>query len=200
MDHPVLDPSAIDYGGVLDAAAGVGVRLPVELTLPAEHGEGVGVTEIDKPYRLTTNAAAIDPAGHDVISEIDYWRDYSMIAKLADWGIRGHMGLLFGLLNQLLLLGIAVGLLSVIVRGYRMWWQRRPVRGSAWAVGRPPLRGGLRRLHPVAIAAVVAVAVGVGWFLPLLGLTLVAFVVVDLVIGTVKKQRGTTGSKVDSDV
>ncbi len=199
MDHPLLDPSAIDYGAVLDAAAGVGVRLPVELTLPAEQGEGVGVTEIDKPYRLTTNAAAIDPAGHDVISEIDYWRDYSVIAKLADWGIRGHMGLLFGLLNQLLLLGIAVGLLTVIVRGYRMWWQRRPVRGSAWAVGRPPLRGGLRRLHPVAIATVVVVAAGVGWFLPLLGLTLVAFVVVDLIIGAVK-QQGTTGPKVDSDV
>ncbi len=61
-----------------------------------------------------------------------------MVAMLADWGIRGqHRNLLFELLNQLLLLGIAVALVAVIVGGYRMWWQRRLTRGSAWAMGRP---------------------------------------------------------------
>ncbi|GJF14011.1 peptidase [Mycolicibacterium cyprinidarum] len=189
---PAVDPSAIDYDGVLTAASNVGVRRPVEVTLPAEPGEAVNVTEIDEPYRLTTNAAAIDPTDLSVTGELDYWRDYSLIAKLADWGIRAHMGFLFGLLNQLLLLTVAVGLLTVIVRGYRMWWQRRPIRGSAWAVGRPPVRGGIRRLHPVTIAGVIIVAVAVGWFLPLLGLTLAAFVIVDLGVGAVKRRRVTT--------
>lgn len=187
------DPSSIDYNAVLDAAADAGVHLPVEVTLPAEAGQAVDVTEVDKPYRLTTNAAAVDPENLSVSSEIDYWRDYSVIAKLADWGIRGHMGFLFGLLNQLLLLGVALGLLTVIVRGYRMWWQRRPTRGSAWALGRPPLRGGIRRLHPVAIVALLAAAVGVGWFLPLLGLTLAAFVVVDFIVGAAKVRHSNAG-------
>lgn len=182
----VRDASTIDYGAVVSAAADAGVHLPVEVTLPAEAGRAVGVTEIDKPYRLTTNAAAIDPANLDVISQVDYRRDYSVIAKLADWGIRAHMGVLFGLLNQLLLLGVAVGLLTVIVRGYRMWWLRRPTRGSDWALGRPPVRGGIRRLHPLTIAGLLVAAVGVGWFLPLFGLTLAAFVVVDLMVGVVK--------------
>jgi uncharacterized iron-regulated membrane protein len=70
-----------------------------------------------------------------------------------------------------------------------MWWQRRPTRGSDWAVGRPPVRGGLRRLHPLGIAALVVAAVGVGWFLPLLGLSLAAFVVADLIVATVKRHR-----------
>ena len=39
-----------------------GVHLPVEITLPTEPGHGVSVAEIDKPYRLTTNAAAVNPA------------------------------------------------------------------------------------------------------------------------------------------
>lgn len=184
-----LDAASIDYNAVLAAAAGAGVHLPVEITLPTEPGMGVGVAEIDKAYRLTSNSAAVDPADLTVAHEIDYMSDYSAIAKLADWGIRGHMGVLFGLLNQLLLLGISVGLLTVILRGYRMWWQRRPTRGSSWAVGRPPVRGGVRRLPPVAIAGIVFTAGAIGWFLPLLGLSLAMFVVVDLAVGTVKRRK-----------
>lgn len=86
----------VDYDAVLDVAAGAGVQLPVEVTVPAEQGEAVTITEIDKAYRWTTNAAAVDPATLNVTGEIDYWRDYSAVAKLADWGIRGHMGTPFG--------------------------------------------------------------------------------------------------------
>lgn len=42
--------------------------------------------------RLTTNAATVDPTSTSVTSEIDYWRDYSVVGMLADWGIRMHMG------------------------------------------------------------------------------------------------------------
>lgn len=185
----VTDPAAVDYAGVLDAAARHGVRMPVEITAPAEPGEAVSVTEIDKAFRWTTNAAAVNPTDLSVTSVVDYRRDYSVIAKLADWGIRAHMGFLFGLLNQLALLAVAIGLVTVIVRGYRMWWQRRPTRGSNWAVGRPPVRGGMRQLSPVAIVAVGVTAVAVGWFLPLFGWTLAGFVVVDLIVGAVARRR-----------
>ena len=120
---------------------------------------------------------------------VDYNRDYSFVAKLADWGIRMHMGFLFGWLNQLLLFAVAAALVTVIVRGYRMWWQRRPTRGSDWAVGRPPLRGGLRRQHPSVVVAVVVTAIAVGVFLPLLGLSLAAFLVVDAVVAGLKANR-----------
>lgn len=192
--HEGADPATVDYAAVLDAADAAGVRRPVELTLPSEQGQGIIVTELDKPYRWTTNSASVDPTAMTVTGTIDYWRDYSLIARLADWGIRAHMGFLFGLLNQLALLGIAVGLLTVIVRGYRMWWQRRPTRGSRWAVGRPPVRGGMRRLSPIAIGGVAVTAVAVGWFLPLLGLSLLGFLVIDVVVGALKSRK--TGSDV----
>lgn len=186
---PVRGSGPVDFDAVLRAATGAGVQLPLEVTLPAEPGQGIGVAEIDEPYRLTTDAASVNPATNTVTSEIDYWRDYSVVAMLADWGIRAHMGLLFGLLNQLLLLGIAVALVAVIVGGYRMWWQRRPTRGSAWAVGRPPVRGALRRLSPVAIGVLVVATVAVGWLLPLLGISLAAFVILDLALGAAKQRK-----------
>jgi uncharacterized iron-regulated membrane protein len=110
-------------------------------------------------------------------------------AKLADWGIRMHMGFLFGLLNQLLLLSVAVGAVLTIMLGYRMWWQRRPTRGSIWSAGRPPASGALRRLPVWAAAVIVAVAVAVGWFLPVLGWSLAAFVVADLTAAAVRARR-----------
>jgi uncharacterized iron-regulated membrane protein len=184
-----VDSVAVDLDAVAAAAERSGVQAPLELTLPPAAGEAVTVTEIDKPFRLTTDVVAVDPGTAEVTSEVDYWRDYSVVAMLADWGIRMHMGLLFGLLNQLVLLAVAVGIVVSIVLGYRMWWQRRPTRGSAWAVGRPPLRGGLRRLHPATAALVVLTAVAVGWFLPLLGLSLAAFVLVDLGLAARKRRR-----------
>ena len=56
------------------------------------------------------------------------------------WTIAAHVGLLFGLSNQLALLAVAVGLAAMVVWGYVMWWKRRPTRGSAWAFGRPAPR------------------------------------------------------------
>lgn len=193
LDPAVLDPASIDLDAVVAAANQAGVHAPLELTLPADAGAAVSVTEIDKPFRLTTDVAAVDPTTAQVTSAVDYWRDYTPVAMLADWGIRMHMGFLFGVLNQVLLLAVAVAITAAIVLGYRMWWQRRPTRNAgwvaSWSTGRPPPRGGLRRLHPAAVVALLAGAVAVGWFLPLLGLSLVAFLLVDLAFGAAKYRR-----------
>jgi uncharacterized iron-regulated membrane protein len=53
------------------------------------------------------------------------------------------MGDFFGLANQLLLAALAIGLITVIIWGYRMWWQRRPTRnGNRALVGAPPVGPG----------------------------------------------------------
>ncbi len=48
------------------------------------------------------------------------------MAKLTRWGVDAHMGVLFGLPNQLLLALFGFGLCAMIVLGYRMWWMRSP--------------------------------------------------------------------------
>ncbi|MBK3590006.1 PepSY domain-containing protein, partial [Streptomyces sp. MBT57] len=92
--------------------------------------------------------------------------------------------------NQIVLALVAFGLTAVIVWGYRMWWQRRPTRDDRRALaGRAPERGAWRRLPlPVLVLGIPAV-IALGWALPLLGVTLAGFLVVDVVVGAVRRRR-----------
>jgi uncharacterized iron-regulated membrane protein len=51
------------------------------------------------------------------------------------------------------------------------------------------MRGLLRRQHPGVLAALAGCAVAVGVFLPLLGLSLLAFLVLDVIVGRVKARQ-----------
>lgn len=113
-----------------------------------------------------------------------------LLAKLSSLGINAHMGLLFGLANQLLLAAVAVGLLSVIVWGYRSWWQRRPTRADRRRpLGGPPPRGTWRDLPPGAAAALAVTTLAIGWALPVFGVSLLGFLAVDAALG-LRRRRG----------
>lgn len=56
-------------------------------------------------------------------------------------------------------------------------------------MGRPPARGALRRASSPAAVAVAVVAVVVGWFVPLLGLSLLGFLAVDAALGIRQRRR-----------
>ncbi|MDO3640061.1 PepSY-associated TM helix domain-containing protein [Mycolicibacterium arseniciresistens] len=180
------DSSGADV--VLHAAEQAGLQGPMWLSPPAEAGEAWQAAENKRDWPTRADAIAVDPGSGALVDRVNQ-ADWPFLAKLKDWAIDAHMGVLFGLANQIALVLVAVGLITVVVRGYLMWWQRRPTRGSAWAAGRPPLRGTLRNLPPAATTALVVAAVAVGWFLPLFGLSLAAFLVADLVVGAVKRHK-----------
>ncbi|MFI2458033.1 PepSY domain-containing protein [Streptomyces sp. NPDC019539] len=95
-----------------------------------------------RPVRM--DQVAVDPHSGEITSRVD-WADHPVLAKLSTLGVRAHMGTLFGPANQIVLAVIALGLSVGIVLGYRMWWQRRPTRGTAapWWAARPrAVRGG----------------------------------------------------------
>lgn len=116
--------------------------------------------------------------------------DWPFLAKLTQWGVYAHMGNLFGLANQLVLAALAIGLICVIVWGYRMWWQRRPTRtGRKALVGAPPVgRGAWQQLPAWAVVVGVPVVFAVGWYVPLLGIPLIAFLLADIVIGEIRSR------------
>jgi uncharacterized iron-regulated membrane protein len=116
------------------------------------------------------------------------------MAKLTQIGIYAHMGDFLGLANQLLLAALAIGLITVIIWGYRMWWQRRPTRnGNRALVGAPPVGpGAWQHLPTWAIVVGVPVVVATGYFLPMVGIPLVAFLVIDLIISAVRNRRTPT--------
>lgn len=176
--------------GVLAAARAAGVTRPAEITLPATDGRAFAVKERRLSGTLTVDAAAVDGATGTVTDRLPY-SEWPFMAKMANWGIQLHMGLMFGVLNQLLLLAAAIGLITVIVRGYLMWWQRRPTAAArTFAVGRPPRRGALRRSAVLAVPVLGAAAL-IGWFAPVFGLSLLAFLVVDVLVGALRRVRPT---------
>ncbi|MFW0784443.1 PepSY domain-containing protein [Gordonia sp. CPCC 206044] len=167
------------------AADAAGVHDKVEITIPASTDTAYTVTETRQPWQLSPNSVSVDGRSHSVVDE-SWFADWPLAAKLATWGIALHMGILFGLPSQIALFVLAIGLVAVIVRGYQMWWQRRP-RNRSRPVGRAPERGALRDIPVGVLAALVVLTVAIGWFVPLLGISLAAFLLVDLALGLRKR-------------
>ncbi|WP_240670527.1 hypothetical protein [Actinoplanes solisilvae] len=95
----------------------------------------------------------------------------------------------------MLLALLAVGVLCVIVWGYRMWWQRRPTRvGRGALVGAPPVpRGAWQQLPPWTIVVGVPLVIALGWVIPLFGIPLAGFLLVDILVGAWRSRRGRAG-------
>ncbi|WP_410657110.1 PepSY-associated TM helix domain-containing protein [Amycolatopsis sp. lyj-112] len=192
---PVADqPERVD--AVLAAARAGGIdAADLEIGLPAEPGSPWKVTEVGRGWPTQVDAVAVDGGTGQVLGEVRF-ADYPLMAKLARWGIDAHMGVLFGWPNQILLLLLGAGLVTLVVLGYRMWWKRRPTRATGLTFGRPIPRGQWRKAPRVLVAGLVVPAAVIGWFIPLLGISLVLFLVIDLLLGLRSRGR----SEPESDV
>ncbi|GAB3657363.1 Dyp-type peroxidase [Glycomyces tarimensis] len=188
-DHGAPVASAVDsVDAVYEAARAAGLEGPLQLTLPAGAGGEFAVAETQRsfPVRQDAIAVALDESGGAEVTETLPFADWPFMAQAANVFIAAHMGLLFGLVNQLLLAAAMLAFLSVIFLGYRMWWQRR---GKDAALGRPYPRGALRRLPWWLVALAVPVIAVIGWFMPLFGVPLLVFLVVDVLIGQWRRRR-----------
>lgn len=165
----------------------------VEIRPPAEPGTAWTVREIQASFPTEADSIAIDGTTMRVVDRVDF-ADFGLPAKLARWGIDLHMGMMFGLANQVVLFAVAVGIAASVVLGYVMWWRRRPTRDLRAVVGSAPRRGALRGAPWWGVAAVGIAAVAVGLWLPLVGWTLVAFLLVDVAVAAVRTRRLTPGS------
>lgn len=165
--------TAVTTQRVLDAARADGLGGPVEV-VPGDPGEAWRVQQVVRSWPEQQDAVAVDP-GTGAITDRLAFDDWPLAAKLARWGVDAHMGLLFGVANQVALAALACALIVLVVWGYRMWWLRRPaVRGAGAG---PP--GGREQPSAAAVALVAALAVLVGVFLPVLGVSLVVFLLLD---------------------
>lgn len=84
-------------------------------------------------FCFQVDAVSIDTATMQVIDQT-HFSDFPLMAKLTRWGVDFHMGSLFGLLNQWLLMVFGAGLCLMIVIGYRLWRTRRPARSAVNSV------------------------------------------------------------------
>ncbi|AZO76975.1 MULTISPECIES: PepSY-associated TM helix domain-containing protein [unclassified Bosea (in: a-proteobacteria)] len=160
----------------LAAAKAAGIDSPhVEMRPPRGEGQAWLVREYDRNWPTQVDTVALDPRDLSVVSRADF-ETFPLIAKLIRWGIDAHMGILFGWPNQLLMAGLGIALMVTTLLGYRIWWRQRPAPGS---LPRTLVQAWLR-LGWAGRAIVVVVAAWVGWALPLVGVSLMAFLLVDL--------------------
>ncbi len=172
-----LDPATFDQ--VLASAHAAGIDAGKLEIRPARSADKAWtVSEIDRRWPTQVDAVSIDPTSLRVVDQVRF-AQYSLPAKLTRWGIDAHMGVLFGLANQLVLVVIALGLLVMTVWGYLLWWRRRPTRDPA----QPGLIELWRRLPPLARVLVPIVALALGLCLPVLGGSLLLFLLVDALLG-----------------
>ncbi|MDX6313588.1 MAG: hypothetical protein QOF44_3052 [Streptomyces sp.] len=177
--------AGVDIDTVLKTARSQGLSDPVEIVPPADSGSAYVVKQIQRSWPTRQDAVAVDPTTGKVTDTLRF-ADYPVLAKLTRWGIDAHTGILFGIVNQIVLAALALALIFLILWGYRMWWQRG--RGSAF--GRPIPRGAWSQVPPYLLVPLAAAIAVLGWFVPLLGLPLAAFLTVDTALGELAYRRG----------
>ncbi|MFF3770372.1 PepSY-associated TM helix domain-containing protein [Streptomyces sp. NPDC002232] len=162
------------------AARAAGIDSPrISVALPSE-GKGYVVKETDTQFPVELDSVALDPADGTVLDRLRFG-DYPLLAQLTRIGIDAHTGVFLGLFNQLALAALALALVLLILWGYRMWWLRRP--------GRPVARGAWRKVPVTLLLPLAAATALIGWFVPLLGMSLLLFLAVDLTLALVAKVR-----------
>ncbi|MET9516614.1 PepSY domain-containing protein [Streptomyces sp. NPDC002994] len=190
--HEGMAGMDVGIDNALAAARQAGIEGKLSVILPSE-GSGYVVKETDTQFPVHLDSVAVDPADGTVIDQLRF-ADYPLLAKLTRFGIDAHTGVFLGLANQLALAALAFALIMLIVWGYRMWWLRRPTKERRLSAGRPMPRGAWRKVPVTALLPLVAFTALAGWFVPLLGISLLVFLAVDVVLGLVARVRARTGT------
>ena len=101
------------------------------------------------------------------------YADYGPLGRWLEFGINVHMGQEFGLANQLLMLAVCLAGIVLSVSAAIMWWKRRP----AGTMGVPPLPQDRR-----VFAGLLAILAIGGVLFPLVGLSLIVMLALDLAL------------------
>ena len=167
------------YDAVLAQARAAGIdATKLEIRPSPGPARAWTVAEIDRSWPTQVDVVAIDPSSLEVVDQVRF-SDFPLAAKLTRWGIDAHMGILFGLPNQIFVAICALGLCALILLGYRMWWLHRPTRAISQRIATQRLWADLRRAPLRAQLLLAAGAIGLGWFAPVFGASFAAFLCAD---------------------
>lgn len=185
----MIMPVSAQFDRILQTTRDAGIDShEIEIRTPRTSDQAWSVRETDRSWPTQVDAIAIDPATLTVTSRADF-ATFPLVAKLIRWGIDMHMGILFGWVNQLLMATFGIALSVIVALGYMMWFKRRPAPG---APVQTVVAAYMALSMPARVLALI-VAIGLGWFLPLMGASLLAFVLVDVARWAMQRQRRVAG-------
>jgi len=178
-------PISAQFDPILQTTRAAGIDShDIEIRTPRASDQAWTVRETDRSWPTQVDAIAIDPNTMTVTSRADF-ATFPLVAKLIRWGIDMHMGILFGWVNQLLMATFGMALCVVVALGYLMWFKRRPAPGA-------PIQTVVASYTALPVYArllAVVAAIGLGWFLPLMGASLLAFLLVDVARFAMQRRR-----------
>ncbi|MFM1652851.1 PepSY-associated TM helix domain-containing protein [Brevibacillus sp. B_LB10_24] len=125
----------------------------------------------NRPAPQTQQTLHIDQYSGKVLADFG-WKDYGFMGKLISLGIAFHQGE-FGFLSQLFGLVICLGIIGIAAGGLVMWWQRKP----SGRLGAPAIPKNMKRVKSVGV-----IVIALGFFFPLVGLSIVVVALFDLLI------------------
>lgn len=164
---------------VVATASRLGLADPV-LIMPPMGSSAAWTVKSDAQNRTLRDAVTVDPATGAVLARQDFCQR-PLVDRVVGVGVAAHEGQLFGVLNQLLGLFTAIGLVLLSVSAAVLWWRRRAsgVLGAPASTGKPRYSWGL-----------AALVVGVGLYLPLWGGSLVVVLLLErLVLRSIEPVR-----------
>ncbi len=163
--------SVANINKVLERALEAKLPNPVSITAPTDDTTAWQAASQRQRFPMNRNAIAVNGATGAVTSRYDWSKEF-WFSKLTTAGISFHQAQLFGVPLRIFMTLLALGVIAVVVFGYRMWWQRRPLGGMG---APPPIRSWLRNAPLTLLATIVVL----GWLLPTLALSLVVWLVIE---------------------
>ncbi len=99
----------------------------VEIVPSFQENKAWFIREIERSLPTNVDSVAIHPETLKITSAANF-REFNLMAKLTRWGIDFHMGNLFGVINQIILVIFCIGILYLIISGYQLWYQKNGFR------------------------------------------------------------------------
>jgi len=169
-------PAGLDT--VIGTVEGLGIHPGYALSMPGGP-DGVFTASVYPDDVAHERVIHLDQYTGEVLFDMGFG-DLGALGQAAEWGISVHMGQEFGTLNQIALLLACIAIVLMSVSAAMMWWKRRP----AGSLGAPTVPSGWRT--PVVILAFAAIA---GVFFPLVGLSLLVAIAIELSLSAIARRK-----------
>lgn len=120
MNHQPLI-KAENFDQVLQVARQNGIHSSeIQIKPPTRINTAWTVSEIRRRWPTEADSIAIDLQSNKVIDHLKF-EDFPLAAKLTRWGVDAHIGILFGWINQLILMIYSLALCSMILLAFWLW-------------------------------------------------------------------------------
>jgi uncharacterized iron-regulated membrane protein len=186
-NHASVQVTSDDFDIALDLARKHGIDASqLQIKPPLEKDQAWSISEIQRRWPTQADSIAIDVSKHSVIDQL-YFDDYPLIAKLTRWGVDAHIGILFGWINQLILIIYSLALCVMILYAYVAWYKRTSFKQTTIQFSNLFLSSwkSAKMLQRLTLATILII---LGLLLPLFGLSLVVVLVV-IFIGGIREKR-----------